>query len=94
MVTHASVGGYSKTEATLTEPWLDTLSGSTMVGKQREEILSRRLQTYSETNKSLPPHLHPNAIHQGELRRLADMKADGLLSDNEFHAAKAKLLAS
>jgi len=48
MVTHASVGGYSKTEATLT----------------------------------------------GELRRLADMKADGLLSDNEFHAAKAKLLAS
>lgn len=36
MVTHASVGGYSKTEATLTEPWLDTLSGSPMVPTKTE----------------------------------------------------------
>lgn len=29
----------------------------------------------------------------GEIRQLADMKAQGLLSEEEFHAAKAKLLA-
>lgn len=36
MATHASGGGYSKTEATLTEPWLDTLSGSPMVPRETE----------------------------------------------------------
>ena len=93
MATHASVGGYSKTEATLTEPWLDTLSGSPMVNRGRKYSVEAAKLTLKPTG-GLPPHLHPNAIHQGELRRLADMKADGLLSDNEFHAAKAKLLAS
>ena len=54
----------------------------------------RAAQTYAPTPESYtpPPSAAPAADLTSELGRLADLRSQGLLTDDEFAAAKAKLL--
>ncbi len=51
-------------------------------------------QQYAQAPPPAPAPAPPSSDLIGELSKLADLKAAGVLSEAEFEAAKAKLLAS
>jgi hypothetical protein len=60
-------------------------------GKQFADIVHKRLAGAREP-KSIAPRTHPEKDLTSELERLAKLRAQGAISDEEFKAAKRRLL--
>jgi Short C-terminal domain len=60
------------------------------------QIVADRQQAYQQTAASQPPTTAPaaGAVPIEELKQLADLKAQGVLTEEEFAAQKAKLLGT
>ena len=64
-----------------------------MLPKRNKKQWIRPSPRHSPRNSNPLPRAAPGDDPMAKLQQLVDMKTQGLLSDDEFTAAKAKLLA-
>ncbi|HEX6075710.1 MAG TPA: SHOCT domain-containing protein [Micromonosporaceae bacterium] len=57
------------------------------------QIAAQRQQAYQQQYGAPPPQQAPTADPIQQLKALAELKAQGLLTDEEFAAQKARILA-
>jgi hypothetical protein len=58
------------------------------------EIAAERQQAYTQYQQPAAPPRQPTGNTIDQLKQLADLKQQGILTDEEFAAQKAKILAS
>ena len=61
---------------------------------QEEQQYAQQQQQYAQPQYAAPPPAAPAADPIQQLKDLADLKAQGVLTDAEFEAQKARILGS
>jgi hypothetical protein len=62
--------------------------------QEDEQYYQQQQQQYQQPAPAPAPSAAPQTDVVGQLQRLADLKAQGVLTDAEFAAQKAKILGS